>query len=132
MGYDYGANTNIDDFYSLDRFEKQLICARQRYDVISSNFYNVNEAGSIIADKKMNVLDIVSEAKKNHNIIAHPVTCYSKNFWTTCTKLRSEEIPRDDFELWRRSYTSGKYKFIILPDYLLNYRVHQQKISAVK
>lgn len=128
LGYDCAFNVNIDDIYSLDRFEKQIEQIQQGYDVVSSNFYHIDENGRlkypIVMDSKSPEL----EAKKGHNIIAHPVCCYSKNFWDNCSKLKSEEIPRDDFELWKRSY--GKFKFKILSNFLLYYRVHSRKVSA--
>lgn len=130
LGYDCAFNVNVDDFYALNRFEKQIKCIEQGQDVVSSNFYNVDESDRVIAEKRMDILGVNKEANANHNIIAHPVCCYSKNFWTTCTKLHSEEIPRDDFELWKRSYAACKYKFLILPDYLLYYRVSSKKVSA--
>lgn len=129
LGYDCAFNVNIDDRYTPDRIEKQLPYIEKGYDVISSNFYNIDENNVIIDRMEMHPLDMIAEANRGHNIIAHPVCCYSKKFWTTCTKLNGDQIPKDDFELWKRSYDSGKYKFIILPDYLLYYRVHSKKVS---
>lgn len=128
LGYDCAFNINVDDVYSLDRFEKQLPYIEQGYDVISSNFYHIDESGRLLYPMVMDKKDIEIEAAKGHNIIAHPVCCYSKNFWINCTKLDSSEIPKDDFELWKRSY--GKFKFKIVHDFLLYYRVHKQKVSA--
>lgn len=128
LGYDCAMNVNIDDQYSLDRFEKQIPFIENGYDVVSSNFYHIDEAGRMVNSISVASKSMEIEAARNHNIIAHPVCCYSKNFWENCTKLKSEEIPRDDFELWKRSY--GKFKFIILPNFLLYYRVHSKKVSA--
>lgn len=128
LGYDAAFNVNIDDFYTLDRFEKQLVWLEQGYDVVSSNFHHIDENGRVIAALSFDSKNPELEAKRGHNIIAHPVCAYSKNFWTNCTKLNPAEIPKDDFELWKRSY--GKFKFKILPNFLLYYRVHGQKVSA--
>jgi len=128
LGYDCAFNVNIDDIYSLDRFEIQIEWIKAGYDVISSNFYLIDEAGRVTNALSMDSKVPEIEAKKEHNIIAHPVCCYSKNFWDNCTKLNPSEIPKDDFELWKRSY--GKFKFKILPNFLLYYRVHSQKASA--
>lgn len=128
LGYDCAFNLNIDDHYSFDRFEKQLPFIEQGFDVISSNFYHIDENGRVMYPMVMDDKKMELEAKRGHNVIAHPVCCYSKNFWDNCTKLKSEEIPRDDFELWKRSY--GKFKFKILPNFLLYYRVHKTKVSA--
>ena len=128
LGYDCAFNVNIDDIYTLDRFEKQMVWMEAGYDVVSSNFYHIDDSGRVINSLAMDSKGMELEAKRGHNIIAHPVCCYSKNFWTNCTKLKSEEIPKDDFELWKRSF--GKFKFKILPNFLLYYRVHSQKVSA--
>lgn len=128
LGYDCAFNTNIDDMYAINRIEKQLQYIKSGYDVISSNFHMINENNSIIGKtNRFEQRSIELEARRNHNILAHPVICYSRNFWSTCTKLRNEEIPKDDFELWKRSF--GKYKFIILREYLLFYRIHKHKVS---
>lgn len=128
LGYDCAFNVNIDDIYSFGRFEAQIPFIEAGYDVISSNFCHINEAGKVTNHLVMDNKDFRTEARKNNNIIAHPVCCYSKNFWTNCSKLNPNEIPKDDFELWKRSY--HKFKFIILPSFLLFYRVHSQKVSA--
>lgn len=126
LGYDCAFNVNIDDYYDIHRFELQIKYIKQGYDIVSSNFNNVDEHGNIRSAMDMASKNIQREAIDNNNIIAHPVVCYSKRFKE---KLRSEEIPRDDFELWRRCYDSNKYNFIILPQYLLFYRSHNQKTS---
>jgi len=128
LGYDCAFNTNIDDFYSLNRIEKQLPWIAAGFDIISSNFYHIDDNDRVMYPMVMDSKNIRLEARRNHNIIAHPVCCYSKKFWTTCTKLRPNEIPRDDFELWKRSI--GHYQFKILPDFLLYYRVHKTNVSA--
>jgi len=125
-GYDCAFNVNVDDYYSLDRFEKQIKFIELGYDVISSNFNNIDSRGEVIKAMDMATKDMVRESLDNNNILAHPVICYSKRFRE---KLKSEEIPRDDFELWKRCYDSNKYRFIILPYYLLFYRSHNQKTS---
>lgn len=130
LGYDSAFNVNIDDFYALDRFEKQLKYVDAGYDIISSNFHNIDGAGTIINDMQVSKLNIGKEFKRGHNIIAHPVLCYSRNFWTSCTRLNPKEIPVDDFNLWKRSI--DRFKFVILPEYLLYYRVHNDKISKKK
>lgn len=126
LGYDCAFNVNVDDYYALDRFEKQLPYIKDGYDIVSSNFHIINENNEITKSMDMASRNMIEEANRNHNIIAHPVLCYSKKFKG---QLVSKEIPRDDFELWKRCYTSGEYKFVILPDYLLYYRVHSQKTS---
>lgn len=132
LDYDCAFNVNIDDVYAVNRFERQIACIEEGYDVVSSNYYNMDENGDTIKAMLMSDKNIENEMMYNHNIIAHPSVCYSRKFWTTCTKLKGDEIPLDDFKLWKRSIDSREYKFLILPDYLLYYRVHENKVSKSK
>lgn len=127
--YDCAFNVNVDDWYALNRFEKQIPAITQGFDVVSSNFYRVNDDESVKQSFIFHGRDIVKEAAKEHNILAHPVLCYSRNFWLNCDKLKAEEIPFDDFMLWKRSYKKGIFKFIILPDMLLFQRIHENNVS---
>lgn len=130
LSFDYVFNVNIDDYYALDRFAKQVKYAESGYDIISSNFYNIDGNGNILNSETWHDKNIEAEAAKEHNIIAHPVVCYSRNFWTKCSRLIPSEIPYDDFNLWKRSYKD--FKFIILPEFLLYYRVHTNKIGGLQ
>jgi hypothetical protein len=128
LGYDCAFNVNVDDWYALNRFEKQIPYIELGYDVVSSNFYRVNEDESMKQSFYFDQKDIQKEAKKEHNVIAHPVLCYSRNFWQNCDKLDPKDIPFDDFVLWKKSYKKD-FKFIILPDFLLFQRIHRNNIS---
>lgn len=128
LDYDCAFNVNIDDWYALNRFEKQIPWIEKGYDVVSSNFYRTDGDENITKVYHFSDKDIIAEANKGHNVIAHPVLCYSRKFWTTCDKLNPSEIPADDFALWKRSYARG-CKFIILPDFLLYQRIHQHNVS---
>jgi hypothetical protein len=130
LDYDCAFNVNIDDWYALGRFETQLPWIEKGYDVVSSNFYRVNSDESVKQPFTFHNRDIVKEAQKNHNILAHPVLCYSRNFGLNAEKLIPEESPRDDFNLWKKSY--GKFKFVILPDFLLFQRIHDNNVSKKK
>lgn len=127
--YDCAFNVNVDDWYALNRFEKQLPYIEQGYDVVSSNFYRVNEDESVKQSFFFDQRDIVKESEREHNVLAHPVLCYSKNYWTNCDKLDPKDIPFDDFILWKKSYKKGIFKFIILPDFLLFQRIHCNNVS---
>ncbi len=128
LGFDYAFNSNVDDIYSNNRIEKQLPYLKAGYDVVSSNFIHIDENDKPLRSLIFHSSDIEYEASRNHNIIAHPVCAYSRYFWLHCTKLRGEEIPLDDFELWKRSYKF--FNFIIVPEFLLYYRIHSLKVSA--
>ncbi len=130
MGYDVVFNTNLDDYYSLDRFEKQLDYIKSGYDIVSSDFSYISEIeghDTISHDLVFSSMNIKERLDINHNVIAHPCVAMSKNFWT---KLRYDDksIPREDLELWQKGINEG-YKFFIIPKNLLYYRLHQNQIS---
>jgi hypothetical protein len=129
LDYDCAFNVNVDDWYALGRFETQLPYIEQGYDVVSSNFYRVNDDESVRQPFTFHHRDMVAEARREHNILAHPVLCYSRYFWENCDKLDPKDIPFDDFILWKKSYKKGIFKFIILPDYLLFQRIHENNVS---
>lgn len=131
MDYDCAFNVNVDDYYSPDRFEKQLEYIERGYDVVSSNFRRVSKDDHFLYNLNFSGKNIITESKREHNVIAHPVVCYSRKFWLNCDRLKSSEIPKDDFMLWKRSYEKD-FKFIILPDYLLSQRIHNNNVSAKK
>ncbi len=128
LNYDCAFNVNVDDWYALNRFEKQIPAIEQGWDVVSSNFYRVNEDESIKQSFTFHNRNIQKEAAKEHNIIAHPVLCYSRNFWVNCDKLNPKDVPFDDFILWKKSYKKN-FRFIILPDFLLFQRIHGNNVS---
>lgn len=131
-GCDYVFNTNLDDFYCETRIEKQLVKLKEGYDIVSSDFSYVEEINGIDTitfnkNIKSNT-DIKSNLERDHNVIAHPVVAYSKKFWKN-NKYIPEEIPREDLNLWKRSFSSG-FKFFILDDVLLYYRLHQNQVTG--
>jgi len=130
-GYDCAFNVNVDDWYALNRFNTMLPYIEQGYDVVSSNFYRVDRFEEVIQPLTFHTLNPIREANRGHNIIAHPVVCYAQKFWLNCDRLNPKEIPQDDFELWKRSYKKG-FRFIVLPQFLLFQRVHENNISKRK
>lgn len=131
-GCDYVFNTNLDDYYELNRFEKQIEFLDQGYDIVSSDFCYVKEIeGSDVIINFLNIKkagDIESNLKKDNNIIAHPCVAYSKKFWES-NRYNPEEIPSEDMLLWRRGIEAG-FKFHICDEVLLNYRLHQNQVTG--
>lgn len=133
-GCDVVFNTNVDDFYSLDRFKEQLEILEIGYDLVSSDFYYVKDFN----EKEMDVITndicvskegpISVELGKNNNVIAHPCVAFTKNFWNI-NRYDPLEIPQEDLLLWKRGVESGM-KFYIIPEKLLFYRIHEKQISA--
>ncbi|HRG37133.1 MAG TPA: hypothetical protein PK289_01265 [Bacteroidia bacterium] len=127
LGYKYVFNTNVDDFYSPIRVEKQLEALEAGYDLVSSNFALVDTSGGIMNTHEFQNLSINAELNKDHNIICHPVVAYSKKFWAN-NRYVPGEVPFEDLKLWQRSIADNK--FIILPDTLCYHRIHGNMVSG--
>lgn len=131
-GCEYIFNTNLDDYYTLNRFEKQIEFLDQGYDIVSSDFCyikDVDESDEIIKYLNIKSLgDIGSNLERNINIIAHPCVAYSKKFWET-NRYIQEEIPKEDLLLWKRGIANG-FRFYICEEVLLNYRLHENQITG--
>lgn len=144
MGYDYIFNSNCDDLYTENRVAAQLPYMLKGYDVVSANhthitadtYIKVDEdpksrnCGKEEKDFQFSGMNIRKHANDGHNVISHPCVCYSKNFIEKSGLLVPEEIPKDDFCLWKRSY--GKFRFFIIPKTLLYHRIWDGSISAKK
>jgi len=105
-GEDFVFNTNLDDYYSLDRIEKQMEILEGGFDLVSSDFCYITETGgedSVTLHK--NILGfgpIIRNLNNDHNVIAHPAVAMSKNFWAG-NRYVPDEIPREDLLLWKRA-----------------------------
>ena len=129
-GYDVIFNINMDDHYHEKRFEKQIEKIKEGYQLVSSNFYYVSDHKNIIYDMNMtSYKDIGENLNRNHNVIAHPVVCIHKSFWDEDLHYKNL-LGFEDLDLWQRAYHKGK-KMIILNDYLLYYRIHQNQITKI-
>jgi len=133
-GCNFIFNTNLDDYYSLNRIEKQLEYLTTGYDIVSSDFCYIQEISddndAVTFHKNIRQFGPVSlNLERNHNVIAHPSVAYSRKFWDDGNKYNPDEIPREDLLLWKRSISNGG-KFIIHPDVLLFYRLHQNQITG--
>lgn len=128
LKYDVVFNVNMDDYYAPNRFERQLEAINLGWQLVSSNFYYVNEDGKIF--KNMNMLkcgDLGKNLDVNHNIIAHPCVAMHKSFWDDDLQYH-DLIGYEDLDLWKRAHAKGKH-ILILPDYLLYYRTHSNQIT---
>lgn len=127
-GYDVVFNTNMDDHYDPMRFDRQLKAIAMGYQLVSSNFNYIDDTGEII--KKMDMFkcgDIGRNLAKNHNVIAHPVVALDKSFWSDGLRYENK-LGYEDLLLWQKAHLRKK-KMIILPHYLLHYRIHPNQIT---
>ena len=130
--YDLAFNVHLDDYYAKNRFELQVKAIQQGVDIVSSDFCYIQEKeGEDVVTHHLNILrhgDIQQNLNRNHNMIAHPVVCFSRKFWKGNNRYQ-DELPMEDMKLWQRSIKKG-YKFQILPEELLFYRIHDKQTSA--
>lgn len=136
---DYVFNTNLDDYYSLNRIELQLNMAIEgNFDILSSDFCYIQEEinngsinDNIILFMDINKHgDIKHNLESSHNMIANPSVCYSKKFLADSENRHDyKKVPQEDFDLWIRSIKKG-YKFGIHKDVLLYYRRHENQSSV--
>lgn len=131
-GCDVVFNTNLDDFYNPDRIEKQMVEIKNGFDLVSSNMCYFEERNGVDTTLKFINLSEGGAIEKSlmggHNVIAHPCVAFSKNFWKN-NRYNPEEVPLEDFLLWKRSSSAG-FKFSIVNEYLLNYRLHSSQITG--
>jgi len=131
-GCDYVFNTNLDDCYHEERIEKQITKLDEGYDIVTSDFCYMEEINS--EDRITHYKNIKSDTNiefnlsYGHNVIAHPVVAYSKKFWES-NRYNIDEIPMEDLRLWQRAIANG-YKFYIMDDVLLFYRLHSNQITG--
>lgn len=133
-GFDFVANTNVDDLYHQERILRQLPYC-EKYDVVSCDMTQIDAENRVTRENILfSQMNIREHADKGHNILAHPACIYSKNFIENSGLLQpTEEMKQgkakwtDDFDLWKRSY--DKFTFFIAPYVLLYYRIHVQNVS---
>jgi len=144
--YKYCFNINIDDFYDLTRFERQIkIIKKLKYDVVSSQMLYVDEenkpikkidyfAYNFISPKKIKLKSqiemeqsyIKKEFLKNHNIVAHPCVCYTRRFWKIIGPYPNI-VPREDLILFKKAALNPAIKIHIAKKFLLYYRIHNNQ-----
>ncbi len=124
VGYDCICNSNADDYFAVNRIEKQLEYINAGYDLVSSNFSLIRDDATILTHRFHN-LDIQAQLDLNHNILCHPSCCYSKAFWER-NRYIPEELPLEDLRLWQRAIKNSK--FIILEDVLCFHRLHSNSV----
>jgi hypothetical protein len=130
LDYDVIFNVNLDDYYTPDRFEKQINAIINGADLVSSNFYYFSDERGVFKRMEMTkYANLQIQFRKRHNVIAHPVVAYSKRFFNTGLRYK-DLIGYEDLDLWTRANYENK-KITILADYLLHYRIHENQITKI-
>ena len=149
--YKYCFNINVDDFYHINRFERQIkIIQKLKYDLVSSNILYVDGEDTIkmkvphlsyafVSPKKIPMKTqikkeqeyIRNEFLKNHNVVAHPCVCYTRRFWKLVGPYKNV-VPREDIILFRAAALNPKIKIHIAKKYLMYYRIHDSQTVNTK
>ena len=127
-GYDVIFNTNLDDYYEPNRFEAQIAAINNGAQLVSSNFHYFNDERKHF--KRMDMqryANVGIQFKRNHNPIAHPVVAYHRSFFDGGL-IYNDLLGYEDLDLWKRAYELNR-RFVILPEYLLHYRIHENQIT---
>lgn len=128
FGYDIILNTNLDDYFSPDRFAKQIAAIQNGAQLVSSNFHYFSDERGIFKRMDMSRYgNIGIQLRRNHNIIAHPVVAYHKSFFDDGLRY-NDLLGKEDLDLWQRADKLGR-RMVILNDYLLQYRIHDNQIT---
>ena len=150
LNYDIVFNTNLDDYYTVDRFATQLTCIENGFNLCSSlmNYIsdNKNEKDEIIKIWDSNTFNIENEHEIyldtekikeqlniNHNIINHSCVCYTKTFWNSFDKNNNllryrDDKPYEDMTLWKRAINNN-IPITIINKPLIQYRIHENQIG---
>ena len=123
--YDLVLNSNVDDIYPLNRVAIQKMNYDPNIPIISGNYQGFSHSEKL-GITKFHTLNIDKEFERGHNIIAHPACAYTKKILEYNEKLISNEIPVDDFMMWKRIRAKGG-NFKILPEILMEYRISELK-----
>ena len=132
-------NTNLDDYYHLTRFEKQISAFKRKNILLCSSNWDYIKDDSIslrnFLKKKTQGVCILKKILKE-NIVNHSGIAFRKEFWFTRDRYDNflryrNEIPEEDFKLWKRCISDNVY-IGILSQRLIFYRIHPNQTGLMK
>ena len=127
----YIARMDADDISLLNRFEKEVeyLESHKDCDVVSTNRDDIDENSNIIRKATAIIVEDVAIPKilKYGSIITHPSIMIKAEVIKALKGYRPFKSSQD-YDLWLRMVSKG-YKFHILPQVLIKYRIRQNSIT---
>ncbi len=103
------------------------------FDCIFSTWVTViDEMDQKILDIRLPSADTIRRMMKIENFLYHPATSFSKVLWEKVGKY-PDENPKisEDTAMWNRCF-SFNAKLIMVPEFLVNYRLHYSNMTVIK
>lgn len=129
------ARMDADDVAQPQRFERQLDFMRRNPDCVAvgAEVLLMDPDGRPLGEQGVSLAheDIVSELLLGRGgAIVHPVAMFRREALIAVGNFRPEAEPAEDLDLYLRLAEKGR--LANLPDTLLHYRLHLQKVSSAR
>lgn len=130
--YDWIARIDGDDIALPERFEKQVQVIDDEVAVIGAQFYYINEYDDIIGKVQLPTKHehIVQRGLSGAAMFNHPSVLMNKKKILEVEGYDPLIEAAEDLDLWLK--VSSKGTLVNLPDFLMKYRMHSQKVSVLK
>lgn len=130
--YNWIARIDGDDIALPKRLEKQIQQAKEEVAVIGTQYRHIDENGEILNSVKLpcHHEDILKRGLSGAVMFNHPSVLINKKLVLDSDGYDPLIEAAEDFDLWLKISSRGQ--LINLPDYLMLYRMHSQKISVLK
>ncbi len=92
----------------------------------------VDESGLKILDVRLPKAETIRRMMKIENFLYHPATSFSKALWERVGGYPDQNPAiAEDTAMWNRFF-EGDAKLFMIPDFLVNYRLHYTNMTSVK
>ncbi len=128
----YIARIDADDIWYPEKLEKQIdILEKIKEPCIIACFAKLIDDKGKVFDTKFRQYSDENKIKKylpNSNFIIHSSVVIKKDIFSITGAYRDKYLHTEDYDLWLRIMYAG-IKIIILPDFLLDYRVSAYSVN---
>ena len=129
---EYIARMDADDVSHKTRLEKQInfLESRSEFSAVGSFFRCIDTKGRLSEDIRWptDLKKILYSCVTGFCPLGHPGTMYKKKAIVDVGCYNKNYFACEDYELWLKLLANG-YKLINLPEYLLDYRKHENQVT---